>query len=132
MERSGLRCFKKTFAHKGSKKRFFLLICFHLFTLFKHLFAPTSKSPMSKLFRYWDSLGKSNGQKWSQIVKLFLINGVKLPPKKSYFFGEFCLTSRIFWYQCYYRHQLSDALSPVCGIFCYLNALIPKHKNFMI
>ena len=34
------------------------------------------------------------------------------------FFGEFCLTSRIFfWYRCYYPHRSRDALSPVCMIF---------------
>ena len=36
-------------------------------------FAPTSQPPMSKLFRFSESLGKSNGNKWSQIWKLLLI-----------------------------------------------------------
>ena len=39
----------------------------HFLTPFNGLFAPTSRSPMSKLFRYLESLGKSNGKKWSQI-----------------------------------------------------------------
>ena len=42
----------------------------HLFTFevpFKHLFAPTSRSRMSNIFRDLESLGKSNGKKWSQI-----------------------------------------------------------------
>ena len=34
---------------------------------FKRLFAPTSGSRMSKLFRDSESLGKSNEKKWSQI-----------------------------------------------------------------
>ena len=34
---------------------------------FNGLFAPTSQSPMSNIFRYSESLGKSNGKKWSQI-----------------------------------------------------------------
>ena len=34
---------------------------------FKRLFAPTSRSRMSKIFRESESLGKSNGKKWSQI-----------------------------------------------------------------
>ena len=38
-------------------------------------FAPTSRNPMSKLFRFSESLGKSNGNKWSQICKLLLIKG---------------------------------------------------------
>ena len=72
----------KTFGHEACKiaamKRkkitdFFL----HLFTSFKRLFAPNFWSPMSKLFRYFESLGKSNGKKWSQTVKHLLIMGVK-------------------------------------------------------
>ena len=34
---------------------------------FKRLFAPTSRSRMSYIFRDLESLGKSNGKKWSQI-----------------------------------------------------------------
>ena len=40
---------------------FFLLLLF--LTLFKGLFAPTSQSQMFKLFRFLESLGKSNGKK---------------------------------------------------------------------
>ena len=35
--------------------------------LFKRLFALTSRSWMSTIFRDSESLGKSNGKKWSQI-----------------------------------------------------------------
>ena len=52
MERSG---------HKGCKiataKKVFLMIFVHLFTLFKRLFAPTSRGKMSKPFRFSESLG---------------------------------------------------------------------------
>ena len=44
-----------------------LFVC--LFTLevpFKRLFAPTSQSWMSKIFRESESLGKIAGKKWSQ------------------------------------------------------------------
>ena len=34
---------------------------------FKRLFAPTSQSWMSNIFRESESLGKSSGKKWSQI-----------------------------------------------------------------
>ena len=52
---------------------------------------------MSQLVRYFESLGKSNGKKWSQIVKLLLIWGVKSPcEKKVSFLAIFFLTSRIF------------------------------------
>ena len=47
------------------------------------LFATTSQSPMSKLFKFLESLGESNGKNWSQIWKLSLIECVKLLlPKK--------------------------------------------------
>ena len=39
----------------------------HFLTPFNGLFAPTSRSPMSKLVRYSESLGKGNGKKWSKI-----------------------------------------------------------------
>ena len=45
--------------------RFFLVSVF--LTRFNGLFAPTSRSRLSKLFRFSESLGKSNGNKWSQI-----------------------------------------------------------------
>ena len=54
---------------------------FYLFPPFKSFFAPTSKSPLSKLLRFLESLGKSNGQKWSQMWKLLLIKGVQAPRK---------------------------------------------------
>ena len=50
-------------------------VCHTLFTLLKGLFAPTSQSLMSKLFRYSESLGKSNGKKWSQSWTFLLKNG---------------------------------------------------------
>ena len=34
---------------------------------FKRLFAPTSQSQMSNIFRDSESLGKSNGKKWCHI-----------------------------------------------------------------
>ena len=44
--------------------------CVCLFTfevLFNGLFAPTSRNQMSNIFRDSESLGKSNGKKWSNI-----------------------------------------------------------------
>ena len=70
----------KTFAHKGCKiatqnkvcfwanfallSRIFLVLLF--LTPFNGIFAPTSQSPMCKLFRFSESLGESKGKKWSQ------------------------------------------------------------------
>ena len=59
---------------------------------FKHLFAPTSRSRMSNIFRDSKSLGKSNGKKWSQIWTFWLESCLKLPGNKSLFFCWFCLT----------------------------------------
>ena len=54
-----------------------LSVCSLFEVPFKRLFAPTSRSRMSNNFRDSDSLGKSNGKKWSQIKKkiaLFAVN----------------------------------------------------------
>ena len=73
---------------------------------------------MSKLFRFSESLEKSNGKKWSQISKLLLIKGEKSPRKKKVsFLVNFALLAGFFWYRCYYPHRLRDSVSPVCGIF---------------
>ena len=57
----------------------------------KCCFAPTSKSPMCKLYRFLESLGKSNGKRLSQILKLLLIKGVKSMWQKKDFFHLFIL-----------------------------------------
>ena len=69
---------------------FLYLFCILYFlTPFNGLFAPTSQTTMSKLFRFSELLGKINGKKWSQIWKLLLITGVKSQRQKS-FKGFFC------------------------------------------
>ena len=85
MERSCLRC--EPFLLKNGLK---LLrrekksrICFPLFTLFKRLFAPTTRNRMSKIFRDSESSGKSSGKKWSQIFTFLLIFGLQLPRQKK-------------------------------------------------
>ena len=70
----------KTATAKKFFSRFFLL---HLFTPLKRLFAHLSQSPISKLFRFSESLGKTKAKKWSQIWILLLIKGVKLSRKKK-------------------------------------------------
>jgi hypothetical protein len=45
-----------------------LSVCLFTFEVpFNGLFAPTSRCRMSNIFRDSESLGKSNGKKWSQI-----------------------------------------------------------------
>ena len=46
---------------------------------FEAYLAPTSQSRMSKIFRDWESLGKSAGNKWYQNWTFFLESGLKLP-----------------------------------------------------
>ena len=78
---------------------FFLFSFFYLFTLFKHLFAPPPQSLLSKIFRFFEFLGKSDEKNRSQIWKLLLIKGVKAPSILFFIFfggGGFCRTSKIF------------------------------------
>ena len=63
----------------------------HFLTPLNDLFAPTSWSPISKLFKFSESLGKSNGEKWSQLWKYFLIKGKKLLGQKKFFYWFFFL-----------------------------------------
>ena len=81
------------FAHKWSQisaaKKVFIMDYPHLFTPFKRLFTPTSQSPMSKLFRFSKSLGKSNEKIW----QLFLIKGVRSPRQKKVFYIFFFICS---------------------------------------
>ena len=66
---------------------FFGLLRFSVF--FTGLFAPTSRSWMSNIFRDSESLGKSNGKKWSQIWTFLFENCLKSPQKKKFFFFTF-------------------------------------------
>ena len=66
----------------------FLTDFFDLFPPFKRPLAPISQSPNSQLFRYSESLCKSNGKKWSQIWQLN--KGCETTAQKiSFFFSEF-------------------------------------------
>ena len=77
MERNGFRfehfCSEMVKNCRGKRSSFYGF--FHLFT---------SRSQMSKLYRFLEFLGKSNGNNWSQIWKLLLRKGVKSPRKKSF------------------------------------------------
>ena len=53
---------------------------------FNGLFAPLSRSRMSNIFRDWESLGKSNGKKWSHIRIFLFGSGLKSPRTKKVFF----------------------------------------------
>ena len=74
-----------------AKKFFFFFIFFTFEVPFNGLFAPTSRSRMSNIFRNSESLGKSNGKKWSNIWTFLLESGLKSPCKKSFFFADSAL-----------------------------------------
>ena len=71
-----------------------LSVCVFTFEVpFNGLFAPTSRSRMSNIFRDSEFLGKSNGKKWSQIGTFLFGSGLKSPRKKKFFCCcWFCLT----------------------------------------
>ena len=99
------------------KKSIFSLIFFTFEVPFNGLFAPTSQSQMSNIFRDSESMGKSNGKKWSNIWTFLFESGLKSPRKKSFFLLLILPWSTLLWHWCYYPHRSRDALSPVCGIF---------------
>ena len=68
------------------KKKFFFFTFFTFEVLFNGLFAPTSQSGMSNIFRDSESLGKSIGKKWSNIWNFLFGSGLKSPRKKKKFF----------------------------------------------
>ena len=72
-----------------------LSVCLFTFEVqFKRLFAPTSGSQMSNIFRDSESLGKSNGKKWSQIWTFLFESCLKLP---CIFFVLLILLYKIWW-----------------------------------
>ena len=50
---------------------------------------------MSNIFRDSESLGKSNGEKWSNIWTFLFGSGLKLPRKKKFFFADFALQNMV-------------------------------------
>ena len=100
----GCACFKRkcilvlvmrTYKSKCPSVRLSVRLSVCLFTLevpFKRLFAPTFRSRMSNIFKDSESLGKSNGKKWSQIGTFLFETCLKSPRKKKFFFFcWFCL-----------------------------------------
>ena len=80
-------CLKSPRKTKKNFFTFFGLLRFSVF--FNGLFAPTSRSRMSNIFRDSESLEKSNRKKWSQIWTFLFENCIKLPRKKKVFFFTF-------------------------------------------
>ena len=99
MERSGLRyehfCLKIV-ENRRAKKKFFSLHFFHFFLVFFGFrsFLTVFLPPLPKVgcpifFRDSESLGKSNGKKWSQIQTFLFENCLKSLRKKKFFSSLF-------------------------------------------
>ena len=73
-----------------------LFACVFTFEVpFKRLFAPTSQSQMSDIFRDSESLGKSNGKKWSQMGTFLFGSGLKSRQKKICFLADLALQNMV-------------------------------------
>ena len=74
-----------------------LSVCLFTFEVpFNGIFAPTSQSWMSNIFRDSDYLGKSKGKNWSHIETFLFGSGLKSPRKKKVFFcADFALQNMV-------------------------------------
>ena len=75
----------------AAQKKVFFFTFFTFEVPFKGLFAPTSRSWRSNIFRDSESLRKSNRIKWSHIWTFLFGSGLKSPRKKKFFFADFAL-----------------------------------------
>ena len=93
-----------------------LSVCLFTFEVpFKRLCAPTFRSRMSNIVRDLESLGKSNGKKWSQVWTFLFENCLKSPRKKKFFFFSSLL-----------RYRLTVFLSPLLEVWCPIFLEIPN------
>ena len=69
----------------------FLRLSVHFEVPFKRLFAPTSRSRMSNIFRDSESFGQSNGKKWSQIGPFWFESSQKSPRNFFFLCADFAL-----------------------------------------
>ena len=91
-----------------------VFVCVFTFEVpFKRLFAPTFRNRMSNIFRDSESLGKSNGKKWSQIWIFLFENCLKLPLNFYFFFADFALQNMV-------ETTLPNGLNCISLILAYL------------
>ena len=105
----------------NAKKSFFL----HFFrsSSFFGLFAPTSWSRMSNIFRDSESLGKSNGKKWSNIWTFLFESGLKSPRKQKFFFvADFALV----------HPPMASVLLSASVERCFVSRMRDFLKTFMV
>ena len=99
-----------------SKKKYFFFTFFGLLrflVFFNGIFDPTSRSRMSNISRDSESLGKSNGKKWSQIWTFLFENGLESPRKKKFF-------SSLFLVFFGFRSFLTVLLPPLPEVGCLI------------
>ena len=90
-------------------------VCLFTFDVpFNGLFAPTSRSRLSNIFRDSESLGKSNGKKWSQIWAFLFENCLKSPRQKKFFSSLF---SVFFGFQSFLTVLMPPLPEVECPIF---------------
>ena len=89
---------------------FFSLTFFTFEVPFNSLFGPPSQSRMSNIFRDSESLGKSNGKKWSQIWTFLFENCLK-SPRNLFFLFFLSLFSLL-------RYRLTVFLPPLSEVGC--------------
>ena len=87
----------------------------------KGLFAPTSRSPMSKLFRFLEFFGKSYGKKWFQIVKLMLKKGLKSLRKKKFLFWQIVFLKNLSLFGFLVIYHLSPVTCHMSQVNCHLS-----------
>ena len=118
--------------------RLFVCVCVCLFTFevpFKPLFAPTSRSRMSNIFRDSESLQKSNG-KWSQIWTFLFESCLKLPRKKKDIFScKALFKASALWADAFYKSKCPSVCPSVCVFVCSLlryrlNLFLPPLPEF--
>ena len=80
---------------------------------------------MSNIFRDSESLGKSNGEKWSNIWTFLFGSGLKSPRKKKVFFCWLCLGLPSYGVGATIRIGREMLCLPYAGFFRY-DDLIPK------
>ena len=122
-----MNSFVRKLSKIAAQKKVFFLTFFTFEVPFNGLFAPTSRNRMPNIFRVSESLGKSNGKKWSQIWTFLFENCLKSQQKKILFFSLFLLL----------RYRLTVFLPPLpevgCPIFLFGSGLkSPRKKSFFL
>ena len=104
----------------ATQKKVFFSSLFSLFfdlprflVFFNSLFAPTSRSRMCNIFRDSESVGKSNGKKWSQIWTFFVWKLSKIAAQKKKFSSLFSVFFGFWSFLTVFLPQLPEVGCPI-------------------